>query len=29
MSFDEDEFDGPNDLSIEEWETVDEIILYF
>jgi hypothetical protein len=26
---DEDEFDGPNDLSIEEWETVDEIILYY
>ena len=26
---DEDEFDGPNDLSVEEWETVDEIILYY
>lgn len=26
---DEDEFDGPNDLSIEEWKTVDEIILYY
>ena len=26
---DEDEFDGPNDLSIEEWENVDEIILYY
>ena len=28
-NIDEDEFDGPNDLSIEEWETVDEIILYY
>ena len=26
---DEDEIDGPNDLSIDEWETVDEIILYY
>jgi hypothetical protein len=26
---DEDEIDGLNDLSIEEWENVDEIILYY
>ena len=25
----ESEFDGPNDLSIEEWENLDEIILYY
>jgi hypothetical protein len=25
----EEEFDGPNDLSIEEWEDLDEIILYY
>ena len=26
---DEDEFDGPNDLSPEEWENLDDIILYY
>ena len=26
---DEDEFDGPNDLSIDEWETIDDIIMYY
>jgi hypothetical protein len=26
---DEDEIDGLNDLSIEEWENIDEIILYY
>lgn len=26
---DEDEFDGPNDLSVEEWEKIDDIILYY
>lgn len=26
---DEDEFDGPNDLSIDEWERIDDIIMYY
>jgi len=26
---DEDEFDGLNDLSIDEWETIDDIIMYY
>jgi len=26
---DEDEFDGPNDLSIDEWTQLDDIILYY
>jgi len=26
---DEDEFDGPNDLAMEEWEELDDIILYY
>jgi hypothetical protein len=26
---DEDEFDGPNDLEMEEWEKLDDIILYY
>jgi hypothetical protein len=25
----EDEFDGPNDLAIDEWETLDDIIMYY
>lgn len=28
-NIDEDEFDGPNDLSIEEWELLDDIILCY
>ena len=26
---DEDEFDGPNDLSVDEWTQLDDIILYY
>ena len=26
---DEDEFDGLNDLSSDEWETIDDIIMYY
>lgn len=28
-NIDEDEFDGPNDLSTNEWEVLDDIILYY
>ena len=28
-NIDEDEFDGPNDISTEEWEVIDNIILYY
>jgi hypothetical protein len=28
-NIDEDEIDGPNDLAIDEWETIDEIIMYY
>ena len=28
-NIDEDEFDGPNDISSEEWELIDNIILYY
>ena len=28
-NIDEDEFDGPDDLSPDEWETVDDILIHY
>ena len=28
-NIDEDEFDGPNDLSPDEWETIDDILIHY